>query len=186
MSKVIKQMEMDALKHTFGEVRDLVLLTESGVSSQVDNQLRLALRKKNIRIQMIKRSLGRRVFDELGFKFSKPWEGTTVLAWGANSIAELCREIEDITKKNDKYKIKSRDSGGAVSEGVEIPFDRAKTMPTREEAIARVIGLALAPASRLISQIKAPAARVVSQIRSLKDRAPAEEAAPAAPPAPAT
>jgi ribosomal protein L10 len=181
MSKVIKQMEMDALRQTFGQVRDLLLLSSSGVTCQAENQLRLNLRKKNIRLQMVKKSLARRVFDDLGFKFSKPWEGTTVLAWGGTSIAELSREIEEVTKKNDKLKVK-----GAVSEGTEIPFERAKTMPTREEAIARVVGLALAPASRLISQIKSPASRIVSQVRSMKDRAPAEGSAAAeAAPAPA-
>ena len=30
MSKVIKQMEMDALKKTFGDVRDLVVLSVKG------------------------------------------------------------------------------------------------------------------------------------------------------------
>ena len=49
MSKVIKQMEMDALKQTFQDIRDMVILSASKLSCQQDTQLRAALRKKNIR-----------------------------------------------------------------------------------------------------------------------------------------
>jgi large subunit ribosomal protein L10 len=171
MSKQIKQMEMDALKQTFQGVRDLVLLSASGVNAQQDNQFRHALRKKNIRLQVVKNSLTRRVFDELGMKLST-WEGPTVLAWGAGSLAELSRELDTLLRKNDKIKPK-----GALAEGQEVPFQTALTMPTRAEAIGRVIGLALAPAARLVSQIQAPGAQLLGQIKTLRDKA--EEGAPA-------
>src|SRR5688572_19750901 len=99
MSKQIKQMEMDAMKNTFQDVRDLVVLSMTGFNSQTDNQLRLALRKKNIRLQVVKNSLTRKVFQELGInvgdKGNPYWEGPTVLAWGGSSVAELSREVEN-------------------------------------------------------------------------------------------
>ena len=45
MSKLIKQMEMDALSGTFKDVRDLIMLSMSGLNATVDNHLRLGLRK---------------------------------------------------------------------------------------------------------------------------------------------
>jgi len=180
MSKKIKQMEMDALKQTFGEVRDLVLMTSNGLNAQTENQMRLSLRKKNIRMQMVKKSLARRVFSELGIQVTKPWAGTTVLAWGGSSIADLTRELKDVFKKNEKLKFT-----GAIAEGLEITFEQAEKMPTRAEAIARVIGLALAPASRLVGQLLGPAGRGASQIKTISEKAPAETPAPAPEPAPA-
>src|SRR5579884_3290405 len=96
MSKQIKQMEMDALKETFGDVRELVLLSVSGLTSTADNQLRANLRKKNIRVQMVKNSLARRVFGDLGISIpqdSPYWVGTTWMAWGPDSVAELSQEL---------------------------------------------------------------------------------------------
>lgn len=174
MSKQIKQMQMDALRETFSGVRELVLLTASGLSAQADNQMRASLRKKSIRVQVVKNSLARRVFDEMGVRLESAWASPTLVAWGAGSLAELSRELDAIAKKNDKVKVKT-----AVSEGQELPFARALTMPTREEAIARVVALAMAPAQRLVAQILAPAARVVGQVRVLAER-PAEGGAPAA------
>ena len=63
MSKQIKQMEMDALGKVFEGVRDLVALSISGLDSRADNQLRLNLRKKNIRLHVVKNSLARRVLS---------------------------------------------------------------------------------------------------------------------------
>jgi len=191
MSKKIKQLEMDVLKRTFAGVRDLVVLSVQGLPAQTENNLRLTLRKKNIRLQVVKNSLARRVFGEMGVEAGPVWEGPTMVAWGSTSLADLSKELEAEFKKTgdknkEKYKFKN-----AVSDGLPVSFDQAKKMPTKAEALGRVVMLALAPASRLIGQIKGPAASVASQIKSLSEKKegegegapPAEEAAPAAPPA---
>jgi ribosomal protein L10 len=180
MSKQIKQMEMDALKQTFGGVRDLVVLSIQGLTSQADNQLRLTLRKKRIRLHQVKNSLTRRVLDELGMKVVGYWEGPTTLAWGAGSLAELSRELDTLLKKNEKVKFK-----GAIAEGQAVTFRQALAMPTRAEAAGRVLSLALSPARRVASQILAPAARVAAQIKTLSERPEAQAPAAEAEAAPA-
>src|SRR4051794_36523497 len=101
MSKKIKQMEMDALAKSFDGVKDMVVLSVSGVDSITDNRIRLDLRKKNIRMQVVKNSLARRVLTEKGLNLGEVWEGPTTLAWGANSIAELSRTLDETFKKLD-------------------------------------------------------------------------------------
>jgi large subunit ribosomal protein L10 len=179
MSKQIKQMEMDALKATFQDVRDMVLLSISGVDAQGNHSLRTGLRKKNIRLQLVKNSLAHRVFGDLGVHVTSAWEQSTFVAWGAGSLAELSRELDGLIKKNDKIKVKT-----AVSDGQELPFDRAKTLPTKNEAIARVVGLILSPATRVVSQIMAPASRIAAQIKTLSEK-PAETPPTEGAPAPA-
>lgn len=183
MSKVIKQMEMEALKADFNGVRDMVVLTTKGLTCQGDYMFRAQLRKKSIRLKGVKNSLARRVFNELGLNVSQEspyWAGQSIFAFGGASISELCRAIDSELKspKNgplykDKVTIK-----GAITEGVEMPFEQAIKMPTREEAIARVVMLALSPASRLVSQLQGPGASVASQIKSISEKT--AEAAPAA------
>jgi len=186
MSKQIKQLEMDALKNTFKDVRDLVLLNVTGVNCQADNKFRLSLRKKNIRLQVVKNSLARRVFGEIGLGVAQDspyWIGSTVLAWGANSVAELSRaldtEVQDLVKRNPKLKDRVQFKG-AVADGQAVGFAQALKMPTRTEAIARIISLTLAPASRLLGQLKAPAGRVAAQIKTLREKTPETTTPPAA------
>lgn len=172
MSKQVKQMEMDALKNTFKDVRDMVMMSISGLGSTADNQIRLGLRKKNIHVHVVKNSLAKRVFEGIGIKVTNAWEGPTTLAWGSGSIAELCKELDGLIKKHEKnFKVKT-----AVVDGQPVPFDVAIKMPTRAEAIGRILMLALSPARRVAGQILGPASRVCGQVKSLKDK---PEAAPA-------
>jgi large subunit ribosomal protein L10 len=179
MSKVIKQMEMATLKKNFEGVRDLIVMKVVGLNAIADNQVRLGLRKKGIRLQMVKNSLAKRVFSEMGIAIETGWEGATTVAWGGTSIAALSKEIETLAKKHDKFiKVKT-----AVADGQQVSFDLALKMPTREEAIGRVVSLALAPASRLVGQILGPAASVASQIKTIsekKEEKKEEAVAPAA------
>lgn len=175
MSKAIKQMQMDSLKATFAGVRDMVFLSIVGLDAIAENQIRLGLRKKDIRLHQVKNSLARRVFSDLGFNIKSVWGGSTTIAFGAGSVAELSKEIEAIAKKNDKtIKIKT-----AVAEGQEVAFDIALKMPTKAEAIGRVVMLALSPARRVAGQIVGPASQVCGQIKGIKDSK--KDEAPAAP-----
>src|SRR5262245_6904965 len=106
MSKQIKQMEMEVIRDHLKDVRDLVVLSITGVDSQEDNKMRLALRKKNIHMHLVKNSLARRVFDDLGMKVTSYWAGPTTLAWGSTSLADLSREFDGLAKKNKKIGIK--------------------------------------------------------------------------------
>ena len=59
-------------------------------------------------------------------------------------------------------------------------FQQALKMPTRTEAIARVVGLILSPASRVVGQVLGPASRVASQINTIAEPEKEEAPAPAA------
>jgi ribosomal protein L10 len=184
MSKVIKQMQMDAIKTTFDGVRDMVVLSIKGLNSLADGQFRTALRKKKIRLQVVKNSYTRRVFKEMGLNLpddSPVWKGTTVLAWGASSVSELSRTIEtelkDIKKAaqyKDKVTIK-----GAMADGQPVTFKQALDMPTKQEAIGRVLSLAMSPAANIVSALKGPASGVAGQVKTISEKK--EETAAAAP-----
>jgi large subunit ribosomal protein L10 len=188
MSKQIKQMQMDALKQTFEGVRELVLLSVSGLSCTADNQLRASLRKKNIHVQMVKNSLARRIFGELGIDIpqeSKYWAGTTWMAWGPESVAELSQELDRqvVTNKALKDKVKVK---GAITEGQTISFEAAKTRPTRPQAIGAVLAAILGPASQIAGALVGAAGQIAGQVQTISERPAPEGAAPPAEAAPAT
>jgi large subunit ribosomal protein L10 len=185
MSKKIKQLQMDAMAKEFDGIRDMVVLSVSGVDSLTDNKMRLELRKKNVRMHVVKNSLARQVFTKLGVPVGDIWTGPTTIAWGASSIAELSRTIDDLIKKNDKIKDKIKIKT-AVAEGEQVPFAKALTMPTRQEAIGALLAAILGPAATLASQLTGPASQVASQIKTISEKAPEPAAAAepaAAPPA---
>ncbi len=171
MSKQVKHMEMDSLKKSFGEVRDMVLLSVSGVNAIAENQMRLALRKKSIWLQNVKNSLAARVFKELGINgLDAHLLGPTTIAWGSTGVAELSKEIDAFAKKNNNIKPKA-----AVADGAVVSFDEAKKFPTRSEAIGQVMALLLGPARQIVALLQGPGARLAGQIKAIADKTPPEE-----------
>ena len=179
MSKQVKQMQMDAMAAEFQGVRDLVVMSVTGLSSQADNRIRLDLRKKGIRLRTVKNSLLRRVFGDA--KIDLPdatWAGPTTLAWGGDSIKGLSKEIDAAARKKENEKLITVKA--AVAEGETVPFARALTMPTRLEAIGEVVATILGPAASIAGCLTGPASQVASQIQTISEKKPEEAGAPAA------
>ena len=184
MSKVIKQMEMDDLKRTFDGVRDLVVLSAERLTAQGEYQLRKVLRGKNIRVRVVKNTLTRKVFRDMDMHVpddSPYWQRPTMLAWGGGSIAALSREVEAELRaaKNAPLYREKVTIKGAIADGQPVAFDVAKSMPTREELIAQIVGMILGPGSAIAGCLTGPISAVASQIEKVGE--PKEgEAAPAA------
>jgi large subunit ribosomal protein L10 len=170
MSKAVKQMQLNALEADFAEVRDAVFLNSLGVDAISDNVMRLDLRKKNIRMQMVKNSLARKVFEKAGVKVpEETWLGRTVIAWGGDSVKTLAKEIATHLKTDkikDKVKVKS-----VLADGQPTTFELAQTMPTRLEAIGEIIACAIGPAGQIAACVTGPGGQVASQIKSIADKA---------------
>jgi large subunit ribosomal protein L10 len=170
------------LEKTFSTVRDLVLITPSKVDSTLDFNFRKQLRDKKVKVQMVKNSLVKRVFEAGGIKLEgKTWTGTTLIAWGPESIKDLSKAVDglikDIEKKDPKAKEKFKVKA-AIADGQLVTMDMALKMPTRLEAIGEIIGMILGPASSIAGCLIAPGGQVASQIATIAERK--EEAAPAA------
>ena len=190
MSKIVKSMEYAALEKTFKGVRDLILITPTKVDSTLDFNFRKNLRDKKITVKMVKNSLTRKIFEAQGVKIdAKNWSGTTLVAWGADSIKELSKAVDGLIKEIEKKDPKAKEKlvvKAAVADGQSVSLEMALKMPTRLEAIGEILGMILGPASSIAGALTGPASQVASQIATIADRKPEEAAAPApAPEAPA-
>jgi len=175
MSKVIKQLQMDAMKKTFGGVKSLVVLSQTKLSATAENQMRLSLRKKSVLLHQVKNSLAKKVFDDLGLPIKDIWGGSTVFAYGPESVKELGRTLEatfnEMGKKDPKFKEKVTVKA-AVADGTQVTFEQALKMPTRLEAIGEVVGMILGPGSQLASILQGPGGQLASQVET-KTKEPA-------------
>jgi large subunit ribosomal protein L10 len=189
MSKVIKQMQMEAIRKSFAGVRDLVVVSIKGLDCQADGAFRANLRKKDVKVQVMKNSLARRVFNEFGLNIphdSPFWVGPTTFIWGSSTsgIADVSKALESELKTSKiapKYKDKVVIKG-AVADGQPVPFDVALKMPTRLEAIGMILQAILSPGSAIAGCLTGPASQIASQIKQISEKEP--EAAPAAAAAP--
>ena len=185
MSKYVKELMMDQLKTELDGDKSVLILDLKGLDAITEYQFRRDLRKKSIKMRVLRNTLARRVFDDMGIGgLSRFLEGPSVAVWGGAGVAELAKEIFDQVKKLKKPAIKGGSVDGTVI-GPEQVEDITK-LPSREALIGRVVALAMSPASRVISLANAPASGLLGQLKTLSEGAPADEesaegeAAPAA------
>jgi large subunit ribosomal protein L10 len=171
MSKQIKKMQMDALAQSLGQTRDMVLLSMSGVPAKDENTMRLALRKKNVRLQLVKNSLALRVLKDKGFSgLDNFFNGPTVIAHPiqltGGGVSEIAKELDTYIKKFSKQLA----AKGAVAEGSVVDFETAKRMPTRAEALSTLASAILGPGRQLAAALEGPGRTLGGAVKGLEEK----------------
>jgi large subunit ribosomal protein L10 len=180
MSKYVKELMMDQLRSDLDGNRSLLILDLKDLDATAEHAFRRSLRKKSIRLRVLKNSLARRVFSELGLGgLSQYLEGPSAIAWGGEGVAELAKEISTQVKNLKKPQIK----GGAV-DGVIVGPEQVEDitkLPSREVLIGQVISLLLGPAQAALSIVSNPASTLVGQLEAFAERQQAATEPPASP-----
>jgi large subunit ribosomal protein L10 len=182
MSKYVKELMMDQLKSDLDGNRSLLIVDLKDLDAIAEHSFRRDLRKKSIRLRVLKNSLARRVFSDMGMEgLSTYLEGQSAVIWGGEGPSELAKEITARFKTLKKPLIK----GGAV-DGVVIGPQQVEDitkMPSREVLIGQVLSLLLGPAQQTLSLLTSSASTVVGQLEALAKRgeeaASGDQAAPA-------
>jgi large subunit ribosomal protein L10 len=189
MSKYVKELMMDQLKSDLDGSQSLLIVDLKGLDANLEHQFRRGLRKKSIKLRVLKNSLARRVFADMGMDgLSKFLDGPSAVAWGGEGIAELAKELTAQFKTLKKPEIK----GGAVDGVVVGPdqVDDITKLPSREVLIGQVLNLLLGPARQTLSLLSSPTSTLIGQLDALVKRqegesapGPVDDAGPAAAPA---
>ncbi len=184
MSKYVKELMMDQLRTDLGDNKSLLILDLKDLDAQGEYQLRRDLRKKSIHLRVLKNTLARRVFADLGMDgLSQFLVGPSAAAWGGEGIAELAKEISKQVKALKKPQIK----GGAVDGVVVGPgqVEDITKLPSREVLIGQVLTILLSPAREALALVTSPASTLIGQLEAFieKNQAP-DEAGSAGEPAP--
>ena len=171
MSKYVKELMMDQLRTDLDGSRSLLIVNLKDLDATAEHHLRRDLRKKSIHLRVLKNSLARRVFSELGMDgLSRFLDGPSAVAWGGDGIAELAKVMTAQVKLLKKPEIK----GGAV-DGVVVGPEQVEDitkMPSREVLIGQVLSLILGPARQTLALLSSPSSTLVGQLEALIKRQP--------------
>jgi large subunit ribosomal protein L10 len=178
MSKPVKELIKKELLKRFAGVDSLAVVGFTGLDAIATNKIRGRLRKKQINMTVVKNSIAKRAFDDLGIaKASDMLEGPCAVAYGADSVVTVVRELLEIGKDSPKLTVKA-----AFLEGEIFPTERIDELskfPTRDEAIGRVVACILSPGKKLAACIIGPGSKVASILKTIEEKAPKEEPKPA-------
>jgi large subunit ribosomal protein L10 len=178
MSKKIKDLLVTALRERIGEHRDILVVDYSKLDGITANNMRLKLRKQDIRVLGVKNALARKALGELGLKGLDPYlSGPSALVFGGPDIVALSKEIAKWAKNVEALQIK-----GGVVEGNSIDkagVDALSKSPSREELLGKIVGLMLSPGANLAAALLGAGGTLGGQIKQIAEKEP-DAAAPAA------
>lgn len=170
MSKAIKDMLVDDLKHRLQGVGDVIVVSLGKLDAQKTTALRQSLRKKQIHLQLVKNSLARRA--TVGTPLEPAMEeaaGMLALAWGGEDVVDLAKELDRISGDKQFEGFECR--GGALDGGRLGAEDvkRVAKWPTRGEQLSILSGQISSLGSVLAGQILSAGGAIAGQIASRVD-----------------
>lgn len=170
MSKPIKEMIVADYQKRFHELDGALVVDIRGMTSNDTNSLRAGLRTKQIRVTVIKNTLARKAFDGTALEaLDKALEGPSALAYGAESVVDVARELVAWARKVQNLTLKGAVLDGQFFDGKE-GVKRLSEFPTKEEAQARVIQLVLSPAKKVVGAAVGPGSKILGIVKEIQTR----------------
>ena len=178
MSKKVKNLIEKELSNRLHDIDGLGVINPRGISALKTNLIRRRLREKGLRMTVVKNTLARRAVGDGKLKgFDKLLDGPSAVIYGKAGISTIARFLLDEKKADEKIELRGMFFDGEVYAG-DDGVKQVSKLPTREEAIAQLVGLILSPASNLSAAIKGPGSTITSIIKTVESKA--TDAAPAA------
>jgi len=117
----IKEIIVQELVHRYRHQRDLVLVDFTGTDAQALQQLRGALDKRSVKLEVVKNSLARLAFREIGLEALADYlEGPNAVAVGADDIVTLAKVLAEASKTFRQLTLKAGFVEGRLLTGQEV------------------------------------------------------------------
>ncbi|MDY6912984.1 MAG: 50S ribosomal protein L10 [Planctomycetota bacterium] len=173
MSKQVKELVRKELARRFEGVTSLAVVGLTGVSAVMNNNIRGRLLEKNIRITVVKNSLARQTFNDMGLPAAADLlDGPCALAYGVGpdqvEVVTIVRELLDIGKDVPTLTVKA-----ALLEGEKFgpeQIDRLSKFPTHQESLSQLVSCALSAGSKLAACIITPGGKIASLLKAIEEK----------------
>jgi large subunit ribosomal protein L10 len=76
--------------------------------------------------------------------------------------------FKDFAKSHDKFQVKALAISGQVLEATDL--DRLASLPTRDQAIAMLMGVMKAPIEKFVRTVNEPVAKMVRTLAAVRDQ----------------
>ena len=164
-----KKQVVGEIKERIQNAKSVVFVSFNGLSVAEDTELRREFRKNNVEYKVLKNTLIRRAFNDLGVTdFDAELAGPTSVAFGADETGAAKVIIDAVKKYENKITVKSAyvDGGRVDANGVKA----LAAMPSKEELIAKMLGSLQAPISNFVGVLSAMPRSLVIALNAVAEK----------------
>ena len=164
-----KKLVVEDITNKINNSKSVVLVNYKGLTVAEVTELRNSFRKANVDYKVLKNTLVRKAFNEMGVNdFDDDLNGPTAVAFGADEtnaakiIAEANKKYGDKIVAKSAYVDKSRvDAKGVAARA---------SMPSKEELIAKMLGSMQSPLSKFAGVLSATLRSVVLALNAVAEK----------------
>lgn len=140
-----------------------------GLSAGQMDTLRKNARENDIYLHVVKNTLASRAVEGTEFECLQPaLTGPLILGFSMEDPGAVGRVIKDFAKDNDKLVVKAVAVGGTLYGAADI--ERLASLPTKEQALAMLMGTMQAPISTFVRTVAEPTAQFVRALQAVADK----------------
>ena len=158
MNKNKKKHYIEEMKTFFNKTSSVLVTHYQGLTVKQIDELRSEMRKHGILFKITKNKITRLALEGSKFKkLDKLFSGPTAVAFSEDAITSA-KILTKFAKINSNLKI----IGGIMEEeplSIE-DVEKIATLPTLDEARAKIVGIFTAPAQKIISILLAPGSKI--------------------------
>lgn len=151
----------------------VVMADSRGVTVGDMTGLRKLAREQNVYMRVVRNTLARRAVADTEFQcIDESLKGPTLLAFSMEDPGAAARIFKDFAKENEEFEIKALAVGGELMGAESI--DRLAKLPTRDQALASLAAVMIAPVTKLVrtfNEVPTKVARVTAAVRDKKQEA---------------
>lgn len=140
-----------------------------GLSVEQVTQLRVQARKGGVWLKVVKNTLAKKAIAGTEFECLKETlKGPLILAFSKEDPGAAARVAKDFAKNNELFVVKALALGGKLLPASDL--ERLAKMPTREQALAMLLGVMQAPLTKFVRTLAEPQAKLVRTFAALRDQ----------------
>jgi len=176
LTRAQKEEQVAELSEKFGRAKSVYVADYRGLSVGAADQLRVRIRKEgagDFEYRVAKNSILRRAAaDQAVAGIAEHFQGPTAIAISFGDPVGLAKILSDFAKDHEVFEIKGGVVDGEVVDSAQIAA--LATLPSMDELRGKIVGLLLAPATKLVRLISEPGAQLARLVEAR--RAQQEEA----------
>jgi large subunit ribosomal protein L10 len=170
-------LSIEAKKAMVAEVSSVAATAQSAVAAEYIGltvaemtELRVAARKADVYLKVVKNTLARRAVEGTDFQcMQESFKGPLVLAFSREDPGAAARVIKGFAKDHDKLVTVALSLGGELYGAGDI--DRVASLPTLDQARAQLLGTLQAPLSQLVRTLAEPGAMLARTLKARSEQA---------------
>lgn len=161
------------VNETAANALSLVIADARGVTVGKMDALRKQARANGVQLQVIRNTLAKRAMQGTEFEcVENVLVGPSIFGFSMEDPGAAARLFKDFAKANEAFEVKALAVGGKLLEANQI--DALAKLPTRQEALAMLARVTLAPITKLartFNEVPTKVTRVVAAVRDQKKEA---------------